>query len=329
MIPLAAIDVGSNTIRLLIGTAEHGRITDIHSLREITRLGSSVNRTGSLQDANMEHSIGVLREFASVISHYGVKHTRAVGTSALREAVNADFFIKKAFDATGIMIEVISGEQEAALTLKGILTSLPAAGYGIPESVLIVDMGGGSTEWIFMRRNHAAGISQPAPLMGTIPIGVIKLAQSHVQDDAVSHHDVQQMTREIDPALQKLYAKIGSIPGETYLIGTAGTFTTLASVDLGLEHYSREKIHLHRIPFNRLLSIRERLFSLTLRERETVTGLEPGRADLIIPGIHFTMSMMKRFGISELIVSDHGLLEGTLLSAQEQHGKSISETGKP
>ena len=286
-----------------------------------------MHQTGTLQDKNMEDSIAVLKEFSSAITHYGVHYTKAVGTSALREAANADLFIKKAFGETGIMIDVISGEQEAALTLKGILASLPMAGYSIPESALIVDMGGGSTEWISIRKNHAAG-TQPALMMGTIPMGVIKLAQKYVQAGPVSEYDVQQMTAEIDPVLLKLKAGIGQIPKETCLIGTAGTFTTIASVDLGLEQYSREKIHLHTIPFNRLLAMRDRLFSLTLKERETVRGLEPGRADLIIPGIQFTISMMKHFSIDELMVSDHGLLEGALLSARETLEKSISETGK-
>jgi exopolyphosphatase / guanosine-5'-triphosphate,3'-diphosphate pyrophosphatase len=327
MLTLASIDVGSNTIRLLIGAVEDKRITGIHSGRRITRLGNTVNQTGKLQDKNMENSIAVLREFSSAITHYGVKCTKAVGTSALREATNADLFIKKAFGETGIMIEVISGEQEAALTLKGILASLPAAGYGIPESALIVDMGGGSTEWISLQKNHAAG-TQAAPMMGTIPMGVIRLAQKYVQAGPVSEYDVQRMTAEIDPALQKLKAGIGQIPKETCLIGTAGTFTTIASVDIGLEEYSRERIHLHTIPFNRLLAIRDRLFSLTLKERETARGLEPGRADLIIPGIQFTISIMKHFNIDELMVSDHGLLEGALLSAGETLEKSFSETGK-
>jgi exopolyphosphatase / guanosine-5'-triphosphate,3'-diphosphate pyrophosphatase len=327
MFTLASIDVGSNTIRLLIGAVESERITDIHSGRRITRLGNKLNQTGKLQDRNMEDSIAVLKEFSSAITHYGVHYTKAVGTSALREAKNADLFVKKAFRETGIVIDVISGEQEAALTLKGILASLPMAGYSIPESALIVDMGGGSTEWISLRKDQTAD-AQPAPMMGTIPIGVIKLAQKYVQTGPVSEYDVQQMAGEIDPVLLELNARIGDVPKETCLIGTAGTFTTIASVDLGLKQYSRERVHLHAIPFNRLLTMRDRLFSLTLKERETVGGLEPGRADLIIPGIQFTISMMKRFSIDELIVSDFGLLEGALLSARETLEKSISETGK-
>ncbi|TFG35183.1 MAG: hypothetical protein E4H45_03285 [Nitrospirales bacterium] len=142
MLTLATIDVGSNTIRLLIGAVEDERIADIHSARRITRLGNKVNQNGTLQDKNMEDSLAVLKEFSSAITHYRAHYTKAVGTSALREATNADLFIKKAFEETGILIEVISGEQEADLTLKGVLASLPMAGYSIPESALIVDMGG-------------------------------------------------------------------------------------------------------------------------------------------------------------------------------------------
>jgi exopolyphosphatase/guanosine-5'-triphosphate,3'-diphosphate pyrophosphatase len=167
-------------------------------------------------------------------------------------------------------------------------------------------------------------------MIGTIPMGVIKLAQKYVQAGPVSEYDVNQMAAEIGPVLLELNARIGDVPKETCLIGTAGTFTTIASVDLGIEQYSRERIHpaFHTIQFDRLLAMKDRLFSLTLKERQTVKGLEPGRADLIIPGIQFTISVMERFRIDELIVSDHGLLEGALLSARETHEKGFSETGK-
>jgi exopolyphosphatase/guanosine-5'-triphosphate,3'-diphosphate pyrophosphatase len=139
------------------------------------------------------------------------------------------------------------------------------------------------------------------------------------------------LDREILSSLEILKKGIRDrINKETRFIGTAGTFSTLASIDLHLEIYSREKIHFHRIPLNRLLDIRNKLAALPVRERMNVAGLEPGRADLIIPGIQFTINMMKSFAFDELTVSDYGLLEGVLIEAlKERDEKNIPEACKP
>jgi exopolyphosphatase/guanosine-5'-triphosphate,3'-diphosphate pyrophosphatase len=324
---LASIDVGSNTLRLLIGRIEDNRIIDVFSDRKITRLGNRVDQTGRLQDENIEVSIAALKEFSSVISRYGVLHVKAVATSALREASNADIFIEKVFDATGIPIEVIPGEKEAELTLKGVLMSFPLpplvrgrTGGLHPHSMFIVDIGGGSTEWILYRdQDHIE--------MGSMPIGVIRLSQNFLKTDPVSETDMIRLNREIIPVIEDLKKKIGHFIYEsTLFIGTAGTFTTIASIDLRLDNYSREKIHLHRLSLERLLSMSKKLQGLSLKEREKLRGLEPERADLIIPGIQFTIKVMELFKLSELVISDYGLLEGVLLESEEANEKNISET---
>jgi exopolyphosphatase/guanosine-5'-triphosphate,3'-diphosphate pyrophosphatase len=139
------------------------------------------------------------------------------------------------------------------------------------------------------------------------------------------------LNREILSSLEILKKGIrDQINKETRFIGTAGTFSTLASIDLHLESYSREKIHFHRIPLNRLLDIRNKLTALPVRERMNVAGLEPGRADLIIPGIQFTINIMESFAFDELTVSDYGLLEGVLLETlKERDEKNIPEACKP
>src|SRR4030042_6627234 len=163
---LASIDVGSNTLRLLIGNVKDSRIDDVLYERRITRLGEGVDQTGRLQEQNIEASLSALWEFSSLISKHGVKDVRAVATSALREASNSHIFIEKVFTDTGISLEVISGEKEAALTLKGVLSSLPHSVFRIPYSAFIVDLGGGSTEWILYKDNNFVD-------MGSIPAGVI------------------------------------------------------------------------------------------------------------------------------------------------------------
>jgi len=320
---LASIDVGSNTLRLLVAEIRDNRIIDIYSDRKITRLGNKVGQTGRLQDDNMDASLSALMEFSSVISKYGVVRTKAVATSALREASNSDIFIKKAFDSAGIAIEVISGRKEAELTLAGVLASSPRSAFGNHHSAFIVDIGGGSSEWILYRDKDNLD-------MGSIPVGVIKLAQKHIKTDPVSEEDLNALNHEIISVLNNLKYGIGQyIDNHTQLIGTAGTFTTIASIDLGLEAYAREKVHLHTINYARLKDIIKYLIPLPLKDRMKVRGLEPGRADLIIPGIQFTINVMDIFGFDELTINDYGLLEGALLAIKEPNGKSISETAKP
>jgi exopolyphosphatase/guanosine-5'-triphosphate,3'-diphosphate pyrophosphatase len=220
---------------------------------------------------------------------------------------------------TGILIEVISGKKEAELTLTGILSSLPESFVRHP--LLIFDIGGGSTEWIICKDNNPVDI-------GSIPIGVIKLAGSYIKTDPVTETDLAALNREIASYLDTLKARINSfIDKETRLIGTAGTFTTIASIDLGLETYSREKVHLYSLPIRRLIAMSKRLLSLTLEDRKKVKGLEPERADLIIPGLQFTINVMEIFNIHELTISEYGLLEGLLFKMlKKTDEKDISAT---
>jgi exopolyphosphatase/guanosine-5'-triphosphate,3'-diphosphate pyrophosphatase len=321
---LASIDIGSNTIRLLIGEVKDNKITDVFYERKITRLGNRISQTGKLQDQNIEDSLAVLREFSSIISRHGVKYIKAVATSALREASNSDFFIQKVFAETGILIGVISGKKEAELTLKGILLSIPESSPITHRPLFIVDIGGGSTEWILCRNKHPVD-------MGSITIGVIKLAGDFIKTDPVSETDITLLNKEILLNLEGLKMRIGNyIDKQTCFIGTAGTFTTIASIDLGLKTYSREKIHLHRLPLSRLKDMGKKLLALPLIERKKVKGLEPERADLIIPGIQFTINTMGFFQFDELTISDYGLLEGVLLETlNEKNEKNISETSQP
>jgi exopolyphosphatase/guanosine-5'-triphosphate,3'-diphosphate pyrophosphatase len=316
----ASIDVGSNTLRLLIGNVKDSRIGEVLYKRRITRLSEGVDQTGRLQEQSIEASLSALREFSSLISKHGVEDVRAVATSALREASNSHIFVEKVFTDTGIPIEVISGEKEAGLTLKGVLSSLPDPVFRIPYSAFIVDIGGGSTEWILYKDKNFVD-------MGSIPVGVVKFAGSFIKTDPVSDADIKRLDNEIVSFLEDLKIRIGQyIEKDTKFIGTAGTFSTIASIDIGLNTYSREKIHLHRLALNRLQDMNKKLLALPLKERKNIRGLEPERADLIIPGLQFTIKVLEIFGFDELIVSDYGLLEGILLEINE---KNIPETGKP
>ncbi len=302
---VAAIDAGSNTFRFLVALLEDKGFKDIYTDRSITRLGDGLSISGMLREDRMYDSIEALKKFASICSKYNVEKIYTFGTSALREASNADIFIEKAFEETGIKIEVLPGKKEAELTLKGIIYAFRYAGYRPPY--LIIDIGGGSTEFIFYKGANNLK-------MWSIPIGVIKLCQRYNISDVITEDELNNLEIEILPVLENLQMQLGMFLDSNILLsGSAGTFSTIASIDLQLEEYSREKIHLHTISLEKLIQMFKRLISLNLEQRKSVKGLEPERADLIIPGLLFTIKIMDYLGFNKLIISEYGILEGAVL----------------
>lgn len=307
----AAVDVGSNTIRMLIAAFHDSRLSRIHTARAITRLAEGIRETGRLRKENIARSLAVLRDFSHSINIHGVNRVRAVGTSAIREAGNSNEFIDAAFRETGIKIEPISGIREARLTTKGVLLGF----HENPSPSLIVDIGGGSTEWIIYRAE------QPEPLFcGTTTAGVVNLLERFMKTDPPQMTEVSAMQKEIDLLLSSLKNETAKYALPTHIVGTGGTITTLASIDLSLSEYDSEMIHMHNISVDRLKELRDMLLSLTLDKRKDIAGLEPGRADLIIPGILLTIRIMEIFGFKKLTVSDYGILEGLLWEIRDEEG---------
>jgi|Deesub1362A_J573_1020465.scaffolds.fasta_scaffold00027_12 exopolyphosphatase/guanosine-5'-triphosphate,3'-diphosphate pyrophosphatase len=303
---LASVDVGSNTLRLLIGRASKEGFVPVRYERVITRLASGITETGVLGKAEMEKTLQVLKDFSEIIGRCGVRHVKAVGTSALREAKNSGEFLNRVLSETGINIEVISGQKEAELTAKGVLSSLPLDKK--QQMSLIVDIGGGSTEWILCREEEVLR-------RGTIPVGVVKLVDKYIKSDPPSKEEIQGLGVEAEGVAETVKKNvIAYTDSDMILIGTAGTATTLAAIDLELEDYSREKVHGHEISLDRLKELFFMLVSLSLKDRSNVKGLEPERADLIIPGILLTIKLIEALNGRNILISDHGLLEGALLT---------------
>lgn len=300
----AAIDVGSNTLRMLIGEVKAGELTRIYTARSITRLAAGITETGFFREDNMQQSHLALKDFALAIAKHKVKSVRAVGTSALREAVNSKTFIDKVFTETGLQMEIISGEEEARLTAKGVILG----SKNLVSSPLIIDIGGGSTEWIIQPERHSKPLSH-----GTVPVGVINMTEKFMKTDPPSNTDMAMLLDEIDARFSAVkYEILNHVYTNARLIGTGGTITTLAAIDLGLKAYNPERIHLHNIPMDKLRRLKDRLTSLPLSQRQEIDGLEAKRADLIIPGILLTIRVMEIFGFDEIVVSDYGILEGII-----------------
>lgn len=302
----AAIDVGSNTVRLLIGSAEDGQVRPTLYLRRITRLGGGMTVDHGLTPAARHRTLEVLREFGARCQAEGIEMTRAVGTAALRDAGNGSRFAREVCRETGLPLEIISGAEEARLTTKGVLAALTP----IPAAALIIDIGGGSTEIILTRQGR--------PLWWTsLALGVVRLVEDCPESCAMQ----ERIEAALEPVVDRLRGWAGTtgiFPDNIALIGTAGTATTLAALDLEMETYDWRQVNNYRLTTGRVAALRARLKPLTPAARERMPGMEAGRGDLIVAGIDILLTLLDRLQSRELIVSDFGLLEGLLLSIDER-----------
>ncbi len=298
--PAAAIDLGTNTARLLIGTVDAaGAIEPLLVKRCITRLGGGFTREWGLSPEACARTVAALKEFACEMEHYGVARVRAVATSAVRDAVNGGEFCASILRETGIRLDVIDGRQEGLLTLRGVIAGLDATA----DNLLVFDVGGGSTEYTV-----CAGVT---PLFSrSLPLGVVRLTEGKKSPEAMG----EKINRELRTLRQELDAgNLRRLLDGATLVGTAGTATTLAAISMGMTDYDYRRVNNYTLTLDEVRMIFSRLLPMTQAERLAVPGLEQWREDLIIAGILITITTMETFGFSRLKVSDFGLLEGVLL----------------
>ncbi len=341
MKPLAAIDIGTNTFRLLIAEVQPKvykkndyNIKEIYSERIITRIGQGISENGLIKKSAIHRGLSALKKFHDVISHYNVYETSAIATSALREAKNKGEFLRKAKETTGLEIKIISGREEAKKTFSGMLI-----GITMPETALMVDIGGGSTELIFtplekklhprpvryLSLNGASFLTgftrQRKPLLvHSLNLGVVYLADKYMKKDPPLIKDLNRMGNEISQKIiliVKLFAKLFS--KNTAFIGTAGTVTALAAITQNLTKYEHSKIHNSKITIEKVRGIFSNISTITAKERAKYYALEPARLDIIVPGTLILLKLMETFGFKEVIVSDYGLREGILLDLYEEN----------
>ena len=295
----ASIDLGTNTVRLLIATVASGRLEPLLVTRRITRLGGGFTREAGLSPEARQRTMAALVEFAADLERHEAPRLRAVATSAVREAVNGADFCAEVLARTGIKLEVISGEEEGLLTLHGM-----RAGLGDPEGTLLVfDVGGGSTEYTV-----ADGGAPRFTL--SLPLGVVRLTEGKDDPAAMADKVDRELARLADAMAD---AGVAVDSSRTLLAGTAGTATTLAAIDLGMTDYDYRKVNGHWLSRHTVAAILEKLSGLAPSERLAVPGMEPGREDLIIAGTLITLKTIDLFGFGGMKVSDFGLLEGVLL----------------
>ena len=300
---MASIDLGTNTVRLLIVENSSGVLNRILLEREITRLGGGFDRGGDRELAPdaIERSLGAMMRFSTLIADNCVDRVRAVATSVVREAVNGAEFASLVNEKTGIPLEVITGEEEARLTARGGLDTLRIES----GPVLLFDVGGGSTEYVY-------AIGSEIEWTKSIGLGVVHLTEEYLSRDGITPEAElsplrERVRRVISDELREKNRGMGK---GVKLVATAGTPTTLAAIDLKLDRYEPERVNGYSLDSLRIEAILDLLLGMEVSERLRVKGLERGREDVIVPGAIVVLETMREFGSREILVSDGGLLEG-------------------
>lgn len=307
----ASLDIGSNTFRLLIAEPAAAESNTpwhtVHYTHDIIRLGEGLHHTGRLSEAGMQRALAAFSRYADLLRQHDVPSGKlfATATAAMREAENGPEFRQQVLDQTGIDIHIIDGDTEATMSMAGACAVLNAQ---TRSDMLLFDIGGGSTE--FIRASDGAArdaISRK--------LGVVRLVEAHLQSDPPSASDYAAMVATADSHLAEVESFWGDRDIPTHLVGTAGTVTTLAAVELDLSPYDADIINNHRMPLATFMSLRDRLLAMTHREREQIRTIEPGRADLIIAGLAIIEAIFNRWNFDEMVVVDAGLLEGAWLQS--------------
>ncbi|HEX3036159.1 MAG TPA: Ppx/GppA phosphatase family protein [Thermodesulfobacteriota bacterium] len=303
--PIASIDVGTNTFRILIGEVQDNGLKKLYIGREITRLGRGFTEEQRVitQEA-MSMGLSALKKFRGIIEEYKVGKVRAVATSVVRESLNGNEFVDKVKREIGIEIEVIPGKEEARLTVDGVLKSVSV----YSDYSVIFDIGGGSTEYIFVKEGNIIDLR-------SINLGIVHLTERFLKNEVPSDSDIGALSLGIDRILSRELSWIPKIHDDKLsLVGTAGTPTTFAAIELGLEKYDPDLVNGFVLKREGVLQIFRTLINLPLQERLKIKGLEKGREDIIIPGTLILLKTMERFSKDEVLVSDGGLLEGVAFS---------------
>ncbi|MGW1292809.1 Ppx/GppA phosphatase family protein [Streptomyces sp. NPDC002533] len=312
MTRVAAVDCGTNSIRLLVADMDPatGSFTELDRRMTIVRLGQGVDRTGRLAPEALERTFAACREYAAAIEELGAERIRFVATSASRDAENSAEFVAGVRDILGVEPEVITGDQEAQLSFDGATKELAGSDH-LTKPYLVVDIGGGSTEFVLGSDGVEAARS--------VDVGCVRMTERHlVVDGAVldppSHERAAAIRADIDAALD-LAERTVPLTGAGTLVGLAGTVTTVAGIALELEEYDSRAIHHSRVSRGQVRAITERLLQSTHEERAAIPVMHPGRVDVIGAGALVLLAVMERTGAHEVVVSEHDILDGIAWSA--------------
>ena len=297
MTRVAAVDLGTNSTRLLVADVDNGRLDEVSRRLTITRLGEDVDRRRILLPVAVARVRNCLADYRRELESLGAERTLCIATSSVRDAENGEAFLGEIEWSYGFTTRLLSGQEEAAMMIRGLTAGRPPL-----DDVLVVDIGGGSTELVLA----ADGAVR---LATSLDVGCVRITERFLSSDPPSRPELAAAgayVRSLLPELQTAAA-----------IGVAGTVTTLATLDLGAAEYDPERTHGHRIPFASVEAQLERLAAMTTQERLTIAGLEPGRAPVIVAGVVVLREIMAAYGLDEIEVSERDVLHGAAFAAAE------------
>lgn len=304
---VAGIDCGTNSLRLLVADlSPQGELRDVHREMRVVRLGQGVDATGQLAPEAIERTRVALVDYAKILARTGVQRVRMVATSATRDASNREDFFGMVREVLGVDAEVITGDEEARLSFAGAVGELdPADG-----PFVVVDLGGGSTELVL---GDADGVRAAY----STDIGCVRLTERCLPHDPPTSEDIAAAEQVVRQTLARAFDEVPVSTARTW-VGVAGTMTTIAALAMELPEYDAATIHLSRVPLTRLHEVTERLTAMSRAQRMELGPMHPGRADVIGGGAIITRvladELAARAGITELVVSEHDILDGIALS---------------
>lgn len=302
---VAGVDLGTNSARLLIAdVGPDGPLVTVERRMRITRLGEGVQATRRLGSEAIERNLVVLGEYATLIRALGVESVRATATSAARDATNHEEFFGPAEEVLGTPLELLAAEDEAALSFLGATADLDP--LAAPPQYLVVDIGGGSTEFI-------VGTTEPEALV-SVDVGCVRLTEQFLETDPPTPEELSQAVTVVRDHMTDVARELGGIGEVKTVIGLAGTVTTVAAIELGLAVYDRAAIHHYRLSRAAAEDVFRTLATEAADDRRHNPGLEPGRVDVIVGGAIVLAAFMRAFRVDEMLVSEADVLDGLVLS---------------
>ncbi|MGD0197002.1 MAG: Ppx/GppA phosphatase family protein [Solirubrobacteraceae bacterium] len=314
---VAVIDIGTNSTRLLVAdVTSDGELTELDRRTAVTRLGEGVDANRRLGKAGMARVHKVLDEYESVARQLGAETAVAVLTSAVRDSANGEEFVARLREQYGLDARILSGDQEAQLTFLGAMSGRARDDEG---RVLVIDVGGGSTELI-------VGARGDVDFHVSLQLGVVRQTERHLLEDPPSDDDLRALKRDVRTLIER-DVPVRERRGVDRAIAVAGTATSLAAIDQALDPYERERVHGYQLELATVRLLLARLASVPLEERRTIRGLHPDRAPTIVAGAAILIEALEAFGLDGFETSENDILRGTAL-ARARNG-AAAWSGRP
>lgn len=296
---IGTIDIGTNSMRLLIADYNNGKIENRKKYVNTTRIGQGVDKEGYISEEALQRNINALEEFANICKVEECQAIYCMGTSALRDSKNGNIFVDRAKQKTNINVEIISGNEESNLGFMGVLEGLDT-----DEQILVIDIGGGSTEFI-------VGDIEGIKFAKSENVGALRMTEKFLAKDPIDTNEFSNMSKFIYSEIKDTIDYIKSKQIKK-IVGIGGTITSLSAMNQELEVYSMEKIHNSEVSIKNIKDILQNLKQMTLNDKKTLKGLQPKRADIITAGVEILNIIMENLEIEKIIVSEYDNLEGLM-----------------